>query len=192
MSTYVDFIDQLSQSLDQSFLYSINSNAGVNSIDFLENKNPKETKLKKLTITGFSHVVAINQDKITAYKPSIFKTIKGINKTCDGIVFCVVRGDPYIIVFDMKSSLSNESEHIWKTKCGRNFLSYMNCVLEQFLNVDLSAWKVCYCIFYAGDPKRTTDITPQVSYDPADPCYHNVSNGDVVSVLQVIGKPLIA
>lgn len=191
MSVYKDLIKFLSTDLDTKLLHKIDTLGLNSSITFQELKNPKETKLKKLTITGFTDVVALNQDHITSFKPALFPKEKGISKSCDGIVFCLVNEEPHIIVFDMKSSLSNISEHIWKTKCGRNFLSYLKCVLEQFFDKNLNDWSICYCIFHTGDPKRTTGTEPEVSKDPKNPVHHCVNDGDTVHVNKILGKKLL-
>lgn len=191
MLAYKDLINFLSAKLDSRILHRVHALGETSSITFQELKNPKETKLKKLTITGFTDVVAINQDQITTYKPILFANEKGIGKTCDGIVFCIVGEKPYIIVFDMKSSLSNMGEHIWKTKCGRNFLSYLKCVLEQFFDQTLNDWNICYCIFHTGNPKRTTGTELEISSDPKQPIYYCVNDGDTIHVNKIVGNKLL-
>lgn len=190
MSIYVDLITQLSSLLNPLILHTVDDTHSVKKITFKETQNPTQTILKKLTISGFSHVIAINHDKITICNPVIFPTMAGIRKTCDGIVFCILDNEPYIIVFDMKSSLSNSQEHALKTKNGKIFLNYLSSVLEQFDNKNLSDWNVCYCIFHTGEPLRETGVDISISNRADAPKYYQVENDEVIPLRKILGKPL--
>lgn len=191
MTVYREIIQHLNMMLNPQILSGVQDFQGNKQIEFKETQNPKETKLKKIVITGFDDVVAINHDKISICNPSLFAAKHGSKKTCDGIVFCILDDKPYIIVFDMKSSLSNESEHILKTKSGKNFLSYLNCVLQEFENKSISNWTTYYCIFHASEPKRETGIESSVSRDPSNPIYYRVENGEEIPLRKILGKPLL-
>ena len=165
------------------------------SVTIIEPNNNAAT-LKMLTFTGFDEAIAIDHDLIQPFKAKaspLFKNFK-CTKTCDGIIFFIKNNTPYILILDLKSSLSNEGEFKYKTMSGKNFISYINCVLSTFLNKNLQDWTILYAIFHEGSPKRETVTDPKdfmISRDANAPSTIKVNNGGTISINQLLGIPLI-
>ena len=147
--------------------------------------------LTKLTLFGFDEVISINQDLIKTYSPILLPKMKAINKTCDGILIAMVGGVPYFFVTEMKSSLSNMREHIWKMQAGKNIVSYLKCIFSEYLNIDTFGWDTYYCVFHIADPKRETNGDVLISKDPRAPVYFCVENNDRFSALKLINHSLL-
>ncbi|AVF06633.1 hypothetical protein J7S89_02035 [Acinetobacter baumannii] len=153
--------------------------------------DPNPPALNKLTLFGFDEVISINQDLVRAYYPILLPTKKAINKTCDGILLAAIKGKLYFLVTEMKSSLSNMNEHILKMQAGKNMVSYLKCILSEYLGIDTSSWNTYYCIFHIADPKRETNESLLISCDPKYPMYFCVENNDRFSALKLINESLI-
>lgn len=182
-----DTIEHLKTLLDTKV--KLKEHASPTGISLELNEPDKSARLKKLVISGFTNVIAINHDKITPISKFLFKSHDS-TKTCDGIIFCIIDEEPYILAVDLKSSLSNKGEHRYKTQAGKNLISYLNCVLEQFEDCSLSDWKIYYCIFHLSDPKRPTEIIKNVSNDPKEPAYLQVENDQTISIRKILGLRL--
>lgn len=152
----------------------------------------KSAKLKKITLTGFSDVFAFTQDSIPPPSSFLFKKHLA-SSTCDAIIFCIIEDNPYILVLDLKSSLNGYKDNKYKCKSAKNLISYLNDVLIEFTDFDLSEWKTVYCICHLSDPKRETDIKYdfRVSNDPNDPVYWKVENGENIPIRKLLNIRLI-
>lgn len=153
--------------------------------------DPNPPTLTKLTLFGFDEVISINQDLIKPYNPILLPDKKAINKTCDGILLALISGKPYFFVTEMKSSLSNMQEHVWKMQAGKNIISYLKCIFSEYLDIDTHSWHTFYCVFHVADPKRTTDESIKLSQNPKQPVYFCVENNDRFSALKLINEPII-
>ena len=182
---------------------SVNTNNKI-SLQFKETRNPTQTKLKTITITGLDCAVAINHDLTsfivpekkqskTQSSPHLFPSIKS-SETCDGIIFCVQDNQPYILIFDMKSSLNDYQGFRFKTMSGKSFVSYIKCILQTFKGVNLDSWIIKYGIFYESSPKRTIGIdlnTSSLSLDACEPNFIKVSNEENIPINKLLGKSLL-
>ncbi|WP_230658064.1 hypothetical protein [Psychrobacter sp. I-STPA10] len=179
----LDNINYLLNIIDEKFLYEIVNN---DDISFVE--RAKDAKLKRIKLRGFNNCVPINQDKFTlSPKGKLFK-INGYNKTCDGVFFSIIDDKPIILVFDVKSSRNNESDHILKMKSGNNFVNYIKSTLNIFWGKDFSDFKCYFCIFYPEiSPKRGTSLEVDISTDPNNPSYIAVENDAVISARKILG-----
>ncbi|HGW3737739.1 hypothetical protein [Acinetobacter baumannii] len=152
----------------------------------------RSAKLKKITLTGFSEVFAFTQDSIPPATSYLFKKHLA-SATCDAIVFCVIENNPYILVLDLKSSLNGYKENKYKCKSAKNLISYLNDVLIEFTDSDLSEWQIVYCICHLSDPKRETEISYdiKVSNNPNDPVYWKVENAETIPIRKLLNIRLI-
>ena len=152
------------------------------------NESEKGATLKSIQISGFDDVVGINHDKCSLNSNSI--NIKGARKTCDGIIFFKLKEKHYILITDLKSSLSNSEEHQYKTKSGKNFISYLNCLLNQFEGVDISGWEIYYCIFIDIEKynhRRLTGVSPEfASKLPSSPTRIPIANNSKISIQRLL------
>lgn len=148
----------------------------------------KGASLKSITISGFDNVVGINHDRCSLISENI--NIKGARKTCDGIIFFKLENKHYILITDLKSSLSNLEDHACKTKSGKNFVSYLSCLLSQFEGVNISDWEIYYCIFIDSEKynlRRPTAISSEfASKLPCSPTRIPIKNNSTVSIRRLL------
>lgn len=178
-------IDGLLEHIDDKFLHDT-----MNDVVLFIEKS-KDAKLNSISISGFSKVVPIDQDRFTLSPSNLFK-FKNYNKTCDGIFFGLVDARPIILVFDVKTSKNNPTDHILKMKSGVNFVNYVKSTLKIFTEVDFSDFECYFCIFYLAYSNGTkTSLHVETSQDPNVPIYIPVNNGDVINVRRILGLKLI-
>ena len=178
-------IDELLANVDSRFLHKTVDDVVL----FVE--SDKEAKLNTMSISGFQKVVPIDQDKFTLAPTNLFN-FKNYSKTCDGIFFGIVDTRPIILVFDVKSSRKNTTNHIFKMKAGINFVNYVKSTLQIFSEIDYSDFECYFCIFYLEFGNGTkTSLRMETSQDPNAPIYIPVNNGDVINIRRVLGLKLI-
>lgn len=170
---------------------TINKKAILEKIDMKLklNEDSKGASLKSVLISGFDEAVGINHDNCCLISDKI--TTKGARKTCDGIIFFRLENKHYILITDLKSSLSNIEDHAFKTKSGKNFVSYLSCLLNQFEEVDISNWEIYYCIFIDEDKysnqRRPTAAAPEsANKSPCNPARIPIKNNSTVSVRKLL------
>lgn len=148
-------------------------------------------KLKHLQISGLERVIPINQDLISLPE-NIFMGID-YKKTCDGVIIFEFEKQIEILIFDVKSSMSNSQTHPTKLKCGRNYFLYLANTLKIFKDIDIIEAPCYYCVFVLKDnEKRATSLERKaISLNPEEPTYIYVEDGETIPIRKILGRVLI-
>lgn len=178
-------IDDLLSCIDSKFLHVIEDGVVI----FFE--KAKDAKLKNVLISGFQKVVPIDQDKFSISPSGNLFNFKNYNKTCDGVFFGIVDSKPIVLIFDVKSSTNDTTNHILKMKGGINFANYIKSTLMIFSDLDFSEFECYFCIFHPiYSPSGKTSLRREASQDPNKPVYIPVNDGETVSIRRILGLRL--
>ncbi|AFM06275.1 hypothetical protein Fleli_3973 [Bernardetia litoralis DSM 6794] len=124
------------------------------SIELVETNdgNQTHTQEKKKTLLNSVTIIGIkSEDFIIAFKPdtdrfrflgNLIKTKKEgdeksrkpIKKSCDGIIFCKIKGVHYILVVELKSEKRNSLQE--KYKAVKLFLTFLNETLKMYYDIE--------------------------------------------------------
>lgn len=185
---------ELNSQINPELLYDVDREDDAIKVEIIEkvrsgDKNPPT--LTNLTLFGFDNVIPLDQDLIVSYQPLLLHSKKGMNKTCDGVLIASIGGHPCFVVMEMKSSLSNLSQHVDKMRAGKNLVDYLKIIILEYLDIDISKWDTYYCVFHTADPKRETIHSTLDMKDPHKPIYFCVENNDRFSALKLINRSLL-
>lgn len=166
-----------------------------NSITLECLENDTSAVLKKVEISGFDELSSFKLDKVK-FLDSLLKKGHKARKACDAIIFCTIDHDPFILIFDMKSSTPSDEEHIYQLKSGLLGSKYILDLLKEFEGISSSTnWSYRYFIFHCKNNKRETlpefqvEITKNI--EPNKPHICETNNEECIPVRKLLGKPLI-
>lgn len=169
------------------------SNDGILTLECHE--ADRSAILKKVEITGFSEISTFKLDKLK-FSDTLLKNGHKGRKACDAIIFCMVDNDPYILIFDMKSSSPTTDDHIYQLRSGLLGSRYILELLKEFEGVFSQInWNYRYFIFHCRNNKRETlpefQIEIKKNTQPDKPHIFETNNSEQIHVRKLLGKPLI-
>ncbi|MDH0712595.1 hypothetical protein [Acinetobacter johnsonii] len=112
------------------------------------------------------------------------------------LIFCMVDREPYILIFDMKSSTPANDDHIHQLRSGLLGSKYILDVLKEFEGVSSPlVWKYRYFIFHCKNNKRETLPAFQTEIkkntQPNTPHIFETNNQESIPIRKLLGEPLI-
>lgn len=114
----------------------INFNEEKKSIKIEEEQNTDSKQLRSVTIEGIDECfLAFKLDHPTnKFLGKLFNEITDLNKACDAIIFCRIKGKNYIFSIELKS---NESSDISKKfQSSQIFIGLINGILKVHFNLE--------------------------------------------------------
>jgi len=127
--------------------------------DVVIEESDSQAELKKVTIKGFAanQTIAFKLDvqgkRISEY---LNPSEHNINKACDGIIFSLLDGIPYVFICELKSSKPKESDVLLKYRNTGLFIHFIFSILKEFYEAE-DSFKIKYLLF---DTKRKFNKTP--------------------------------
>jgi len=103
--------------------------------DYKTQKSKKQ-KLHSVKIVGIEKIIIAFKpdDKNYHFLGGLIKDkVKHIKKACDGIIFCKIKGQNYVLLVELKSDYKDGLQD--KYKAGRLFITFLNEILKSYYNI---------------------------------------------------------
>lgn len=104
-----------------------------------KSQKSKKQKLKSVKIVGIEEIIIAFKpdDKNYHFLGKLIKDkIKHIKKACDGIIFCKIKSQNYVLLVELKSDYKDGLQD--KYKAGRLFISFLNEILKNYYNITVN------------------------------------------------------
>jgi len=151
----------------------------------------KQATLKKIHIDSVgAQAVALCFDKTGHNTP--FANGQTCRRACDAILFCALKGEGFILCFDLKSGTPSKDDYD-QLKSAHCFVDYILSILRNFHGVDCCHWQRRYFIFHdagAGSMAKTSDRLQRHNDYPDRPWINPIQNNGSVYLRKLVGRPL--